>query len=562
MANTDYANTVPLGQAGTGAAYVLPQSQALSSLNQFIDSGEAERRRQLLLQQQQAKELAAQWQKNQLAIKGGTLFQPEINKRAAEVTQLGVDLYKAGVNPSKVYNDEKTQKLVDAYQQKRAALLSDVDVRDKIALQAKKNEDLLAANPAGFYDQDGVNKYHDYISGNTPLSEISSKGLLMPELQKSFNLKNELIDKIKPVAVETKGLPVNGVETRLVLPNKEAHAKLAATAFESDPRAQAYLEKKIGMPIDSIPATDNVESLKKQRDAFWRSAPNISTLAARGITSFSDPKYGQLLDSEAKKLSMAKKTYDDEVGKVKDYLDDSVRKTNDKSLNFKYEDEMRKRESHGWGRMKFADWLDDQQNEAGDFSIGNQGSYVPVRKTKQAADGGQSNAIIEPEKGASLFGINLPKVNTIVRPEIITDLKTGKTAKNAEPVNVNVSQIQMVPVFKGLSNGDDRNGSEVSARQLREIAEGKSSLAKMNNVTFQPYVYGTQLSKDANGHVVESPVKFSYDALKGSNVKKINVAKFELAKTQLQEALNSPEYKALSTADRYKWLKQTFNIQE
>ncbi|HEY4194066.1 MAG TPA: hypothetical protein VGM63_00910, partial [Mucilaginibacter sp.] len=182
-------------------------------------------------------------------------------------------------------------------------------------------------------------------------------------------------------------------------------------------------------------------------------------------------------------------------------------------------------------------------------------------KSNVPKDGGKQRSFVEPEKGASLYGVNLPQVETIVKPAYVTDTRTGKTIKNTDPISVKVSQIQMVPVFKDLSDNDPRNGSEISARQLKQIVAGKHNFAGLKNVTFQPYAYGVSSVKDkANLHTINTPIKFSYDALKGSNVKKINTSTFDEATQGLKALQSNPKFRSMSPQDQLDFISQRYNL--
>lgn len=592
MAATDsFTNTVPLGEAGTGAAYILPQSQAIANIGNYIDSNAAAQAKARAQQIAQAQATAAAWQKNQLNIKGGTLFQPEINSRAAKVMQMGINLQKAGVNPNLVSTDPKTQQMVDDYHTQKNALLSDVDVRDQIVKQSAENEKLLAESPAGTYDPSSVDAYHQYISGQTPLSQITGKGLTMPALRKSFDL-NKFTKDIPTVPVETTSVDRNGNEQHLILPNSAAHQQLASTAIDNSPEAQADISNKTGVPYGLIPNTTDASAIKQTLDNHYRSAPNIPSLAAQGINTFGtmgpqanansngvpdatvqqngvsapqgtvNPQYDQLLNTQANKLANAAKLKQSYIQNIADQKDAEVHQANDQKFNFAYQQEQDRRERLGMERMKFGDWLNNQQNEKGQFSLGNQDSYVPVIKVnKSDATGQTGQSFVEPEKGAALFGVNLPKVATVVRPSLVTNMSTGKTVKNTAPLNVDVSQIQTVPVWKGLANNDPRNGSELSAKQLQAIISGQDKSVGLDNISFQPFAYGIQHLKDANDiHSKDIPVKFSYDALKGSNVKKINTSTFDEATNGLKQLQANPKFQALSPQDKLDFISQRYNL--
>lgn len=561
-------NSVPLGQAGTGAAYILGDSQAINNTNDFAEALANKRLQNALLKKKQAADLAKAWQQNQLDIKGGTLFQPEINKRAQQVMQMGMDLQRAGVNPGEVNAPDGLQGMLDTYNQQRRQLLSDVDLRDQIQNQAKEHEKLISAQPAGYFDPQSIQDYHDFVSGKLPLSHISSNGLQMPELKKNFDLQDK-IGKMEGTHIETKSIdPHTGVQRRLVLPDESANMNKASTLVSNDPEVQADIAKKAGIPYSQIGDETDPTVLKKQLDAMWRSGGNEQALVKQGINSYNDPAYDQMLNTQAAQMAQAAKVKHGYVGGIAQFLNDKVNKANEKDYNFKYQEEMRQRQRMGMDTQKFDQWLKDQQSEDGSYFVGNQNSMVPVRKMwtddyKNHIDdnGKQLYPNPQPERGASLFGVNLPSVKTVVRPTEVTDTRSGKTIKNTNPFEVQVSQIQMVPVFKGLDGNDPRNGSEISARQLKEMITGKSKVGGLGNIAYQPFAYGIKQEKDKNNiHTIQTPVKFSYDALKGSNTKKINTSTFDNATEELKGLQGNPKFQQLSPADKLEFIKQRYNL--
>lgn len=568
MAYEDY-NSVPLGTAGTGAAYLLNNSTAANQPYVFLDNQAQQAQQAQTDKEKQAQQLAAAWQKNHLNIKGGTLFQPEINKRAQQVMDMGVELQKAGINPNNVSTDPQKQALLDKYNEQKTALLRDADMRDKITKQADEYQKEIGKQDVGYYDPESVAAYHKFIDGSTPLSEISAKGYQMPQLQKAFNLE-PLVEKIPGVPIETTGTnPKTGVKSHMVLPDEAAHMRIATGLVNNNPAVQADITKKAGIPYAQIGTETDPVKIKADLDAYWRSAPNVPKLASAGISSFDDPKYQQMVDEQATAMANAAKVKNAYIGDIKTRLDDKVHKADDKSWDFAYQNEQDRRERLGMERERFGAWKAKQQNEEGVLTVGNQDSYVPVLKKWVNAgkmvdkEGKPLPAPIEPEKGASLYGVNLPNVETIVRPALLTDTRTGKTIKNTDPLDVKISQIQMVPVFTGLPGNDPRNGSEISLRQFREMAAGTNKTGNIKNITFQPFAYGLQSKKGADGvHTQSVPVKFSYDALKRSGDKKINTTKFDQTTQQLNEALQSPEFKALSPSERVEWFTKNFNWKE
>lgn len=579
-----YENPVPLGEAGTGAAYLLPQSQALAGFDNYLDQRNAQAQQEQAARIAAAKQTAKAWQENRLNIKAGRLWQPEINSRANQVMQSGMDLQRAGLDPTKYYGDQRQQRMVDDYNQQRQQVLNMAQTRDEFTKKLDENDKERSKQEDGYYEP--ADAEHQFMS--TPLSKIMDNGFQVPDLKRTYDMQGA-IDKLPTSSIKTKSVdPRTGIERELVLPNDRAHADIAHSWLVNTPEAKAAAEKQIGMPLEAVPSTSDIPTLKKQLDQHYRSMPAIPSLAAQGVktfglygdnnssgvpdansappqgsqapTSATNPEYDALLTRQATKLSQAKQKYDAIHANVVDQLNDKVSRTNDQGFNFEYDREMRAREERGEGRVKFSQWMKDQQQEPGEFQIGNSNSTVPVPMVKRNADGSvvaKSN-YVQPEKGASLFGVNLPEVKQVVSPSSITDLKTGQTRKNAAPVEMTVSRIQMVPVYRNTGGMADDN--ELSMRQLKESVTGKG--LSMSKVTFKPFVYGLQTVKDKNGHATYTPIKVPYDAVKGVNNKKIITTQFDQALDGLQQLQQNPKFIALPADQKLEFIKQHYNISE
>lgn len=581
-------NPVPLGEAGTGAAFLLPGSTALQSANNYIDSQQAERDKQAKMAAMQAQKIAAQWKSNQLNIKGGTIFQPEINDRAQKITQMGMDLQRMGVDPTSYSHDPNIQKKLEEYQNERASLISDAETRDKIAEQAKQYEKDISSQSPGYYDQDSINAYHDFLSGKYgSLKDISAKGLQLPELKKAFNADEE-INKLPVTHIETTGIK-NGVKTTLLLPNDRANAITAHDFIQKDPQARAWAEKQIGTSLDKIPDSADPAKLKQELDQYWRSAPNIPRLAAMGITTFggsspegSDPrfavgqkdnqKYDQFITKQAQQLAATRQRYDDVVNGIKTQINAKVNQKNEQTWNFEYEKEMREREAHGMTRIRFEQWLKDQQQEQGEFKLGNGDTNVPIIKSdmdpatgkpKVDESGKQTGISTELEPGASLFHLRLSNpVDVTVQPSTVTsvDNKTGGYSyNNAEPFQMHVGGVKLVPVWKGDNSKDHNRNVELSARQLQKIYDGKAK-ASTSDIIWKPMVYGTKDDHDGTGHVSPKPVQIPYADFKTTNSKKINTQQFDQELQRVENLKNKPKFKALSSQDQLRFLAQLYQL--
>jgi len=585
-AATFSGDTVPLGEAGTGAAYILPQqSQGIQQGLDYIDVKAQAEANAKAAAQKQAQQLAKDWQTNRLSIKGGTLWQPEINKKVSDVTNEGMGLMKDKIDPTQYYNDPAKQARVDAYNQYKQEAMQMGDVRDAYTKQAAEYDKMIAEDN-GEIDPASVDAYHAFFK--TSLADHMKNGDMMPGPKKAYQMQKG-IDALKSAEIETKSLPdQNGVVKDMVLPDHDANIRTASNFVNNTPQMRSRIEKNTGMSFDQIGDETDPAVIKKQLDDHYRSLPNIPSLAAQGVTTYGNSfgsaansnsngipdqtgppmqpttqpgsAYDNLITREAQIRANAAKMKQSDITDTAQQLDDNVHKKNMATFSDEYNQAQDRRIRMGWDRQKFSDYVADRQNDSGTLTIGNQNSYVPVMKQYVNQDHGGS-AGAEPEKGASLYGVNLPAVSTVVRPASVTDMKTGKTVKNTEPMDVKISQIQMVPVFKGLQK-DAFNGSEISARQLKEIIAGTNKNgASLNNITFQPFAYGIKSEHDANNvHTINTPIKFSYDAIKGSNIKKINTTTFDNATEQLKAIQANPKFQGLTPEQKIDFLSKKYNL--
>lgn len=572
MAYNLQQNDVPLGTAGTGAAYILPQSTAIDNIGDAIDLRNKQEAAAQAAKLKAAQELAQSWQKNRLDIKGGTLWQPEIAKASSDLIKQGSQLMAQGIDPYGISTDPNVSAKQQAYQQQYQAVKQMADARENFQTQAAQREKDINDQAPGYYDPQSIQDYHNFLNGS--LADHLKNGYQMPNLQRTFDLSKEL-DKMPGVPIETSGVSKSGVKTKLVLPNEQAHTELANGLVNTNPQVQADIAKKAGVAYNNIPDETDPNVLKQHLDDFYRSNPQV--LAKQGISSFGDANYDKMnqgvgipsntagqyqnfINGQAKQLARAAQIKSDYINGIKTTLDNKVHAQNDKDWDFKYNEEMRARQRMGMETERFDKWLDDQQQDEGQFSIGNANSNVPVPYMKKDAQGQpiKNSMYTVPEKGASLFGVNLPEVKQVVSPSTITNLKTGQTSKNTSPVEMTVSAIKMVPVYR--NTGGSADDSELSLRQLKESVSGKG--IGLDKVTFKPFVYGLQTVKDKYGHSVPTPIKVPYDAVKGVNNKKIITTQFDQALDGLQKIQQNPKFIALPADQKLEFLKQHYQIQD
>ena len=315
-------NSVPLGRAGTGAAFILPESQAANRLLDTIDHNRQVEERNRLLRQQQAQQLAQDWQKNQLKVEGGLYWQPEFEKRYENHLQKGIKLRQMGINPYKINpNDPNQVAIAQQYLLERQGIESDIAARKAKESAIADQMKLIKSDPTAFRPK-SVKEINDYI--NLPFEK--AKGLQVPTLEKAFDRENEFFKLADPATISEEKIVQEGnnefTVKRKVLDKPKTRAA-AESILRTNPRGRNFIEDEIGVSIDEVVKyPDTLEgNLKQIKDVYDNNRPIRDKWAVQyGITSpeqakplieklatenyAKKKKYNSLLDDFEKRASL------------------------------------------------------------------------------------------------------------------------------------------------------------------------------------------------------------------------------------------------------------------
>jgi hypothetical protein len=569
----DY-NSVPLGEAGTGAAFILPQeSQAANRLLDTLDYNQKIDQFNQNAKHKRAQDLANSYKENAFKAKNGTLYNNELMALQQKHVQQGSEYGKQGIdiyNPNP--NDPNQMAAHDQYMSDRAKIYNMQDVRDQLQKHLLDQDELAAKAKPGTYSSKSIQNIHDFYNKNT-LGGIVNNGLQAPYLQEAFDPETTILNKAEPVMTPEKTFVTKSghkIVSKQFMPH--ATAKNGVNLYSSTPGASDYVQEQTGLtPQDAQKLPDDLNDITHFNDVQFRNTPEgQQALVKAGITSYQDPRYSALLQQKSQADFQGKQKYN---SIIKEYVDRARIKANIKSEDvpdFAYNNEYR-------AQKKFED--EQKKEDGGEVTFGNQESTVPVLKTNLDAKGkivpkiigygknmsGQidpkkpitSNSYSEPEQGATMFSQAFPQTKMMATPGSYVDIKTGHSIKNTQPFEVNTGSVRMEPTFTGLQGNDSRNGAVMSKRQLMEAVQGKG-IAKLENISFQPMVYGERPVKNEKGKVDYQPVAFPYDAVRGNN--KLKTTKFDQTEQQFKELINSPDFKAMDAQQRFDFLSKTFNI--
>lgn len=304
-------NTVPLGQAGTGAAFVLQPSQAAQQLQQTLEYNQQIAQREQLLKQQQAQQLANSWKTNQLKVDGGLYWQPEFNKRYQDHLQKGIQLRQMGVDPFN-YNpsDPNQSKIAENYLLERQQILQDTANRKALEENVQKQFGLLKGNPSNFYASD-IQALNDYVA--QPFAQASQGQV--PTLTERFN-PNTVLSKVTPAQVGSEVVVGDKrIKSVKALPTETRSA--IVSAYKNDPASERWVNEMtggVGFTIDELERVPkSLDSIKAEVERNYKGNPQLRTqLAQQGITPNSDA-YKQYVDQQTQRLYTAKSAWDNQI---------------------------------------------------------------------------------------------------------------------------------------------------------------------------------------------------------------------------------------------------------
>lgn len=301
----DY-NSVPLGQAGTGAAFVLGQSQAA---NQFVQ--DQARNQQIayqnaLAQQKAAAQKAALWQQNALKVEGGLYWKPEFDKMYQNHIDEGIKLRQEGINPwSYNPNDPSQANKASDYLLKEAQILSDTKNRKATETELAKRFQAFQTNP-GKYEQEDIETLNNFI--NIPYSQ--AKDMPIPNLREAFNVDRDLVAKLNPVTFQKSNVVGNtkvDEKRMLVEPTKR---NIEALIGDSD-SGKRWIKRQTGLTTseaNNIPNTfeDNKKDLLKQ----YKGDPQLrEQLAAQYGIIGEGQELDDLINQQALQRTQQKQAY-------------------------------------------------------------------------------------------------------------------------------------------------------------------------------------------------------------------------------------------------------------
>lgn len=501
-------DTVPLGEAGTGAAYILPQSQAINQASDYIDQAQQQRAQAAaaakLAAQQQAQKFAADWQKNRLNIKSGTLWQPEINQKVNDVMQEGLSLRQAGIDPQQYYNDDSTQAKVDAYNQHYQEAMNMANVRDDYAKKAALVDADISKAVPGELDPASIQAYHDFFTKNK-LSDLITNGGQMPDVTKAYNLDAAIKANTNATSKEDINV-LGGQKISSTVADEDNHRVQAQNMMKNDVATSQYVAKQMGMTPDqanSLTDKTDLPGIINDLNNHFRSPENIPALGRVGINSYGqyvnqdtpddgvneqtsqdgsqqvwqdNHRYMAYINAMGQEIYQAKKTQQNIENTIVNKLNSQISPKTNIEPNYDIEDQNMKRVKFGQANTEFNQEQEDRQNPA-TYNI--PGSLPIYGHHTLPGDTQQGDRVTYPAQIQG--GIK----DVIATPSKVLDPTTGKIIKNTTPISFQAAQ----PTLMRFIVYTDKNGIEhqiqASDQQVQDAKDGTLLGANNEKLNFQ-----------------------------------------------------------------------------
>jgi hypothetical protein len=355
-------NRVPEGRAGTGEAYILPESKALNGL---IDTIEYNRKMGLLnvrAENDYKDKVNKSYKDNQLKAENGLLFNNELNgyfqnhlKKGAAYRNKGFDIY----NPDPSRPDQVAAS--EDYLKERAQLQSMMDLRKSHETNYMSQ---LKEAQTGKYDEDSVKALHDFYTDNgSRLKEIQEAGATLPMLTPAFN-PLDVLGKVKAASIKENIINGN-VETTTVAPNMAAIRFGVESALSNNPQGQRWLKKQVGESPVPILGTRNPEEIQKYLSDYYVSPDGVKealkAFPAGTVPSVNSPEFQNFLKKKTNEQLASEHRYEGVMEDLSLQKAAEVNQQNIKDYNFDAENQAFKRADQRKKEIKFG-W--DSENQA------------------------------------------------------------------------------------------------------------------------------------------------------------------------------------------------------
>lgn len=301
-------NSVPLGQAGTGAAVILGDDRASQNFNRAFNQ------RQAILRDEErkvAEAMAQSYRKNMLAASDGKLFAQQLGDLEQKHIKQGMDYRSQGFdiyNPNP--NDPKQLAASEQYMSDRRMIENLRNYRSGIEKQFNTVNAALSKANAGEYNQSDIDAMHKFING-TDLLEAYNSNTQLPNVRKNFNVEDAL-KGVRATPESSKRIENGMVVDTTVIDPKKAESTVVSSILNADGGQEYLMEVTGGVPLNEVRSLPNSrDEIRKQRERDYNGIPQLRQYLAGQQIQKGNANYDKWLNEETDRLYNAKKGYDE-----------------------------------------------------------------------------------------------------------------------------------------------------------------------------------------------------------------------------------------------------------
>lgn len=463
-------NTVPRGQAGTGAAYLLGGSRALEG---WINQDQQNRKVRAYNDQQQSEynqQVGQSYANNRLSAPVGQLWNAELQGKIAELNDVGAKYLAQGFdvyNPN--FRDPKQVEAYNNFQRDRSVIQNMITAQKEFQKDFDEQDKEYRKDPYA-YTQESNDARLGFEQG-TSLYNAVTQGKKLPSLERVFDYNKNIREQLPKMETTSERLEGDNRVTETV-PDMARIVPFANSIISSGPN-RAWAEKQIGGSLDGLLKTTDESEIRKQIDAELKSPSGqdiMVELRNNGkVPAYGTPQYEKFLDDAVKEQLKAEKAYDKIVS---DIVQDSIAKVNPsykKIPDFSIEDQkMQRRAMQLREQSAMRDAVRFNERNAKDTPEDNvtyRQQWVDDMWNGVAGSGERLKAIVS---GSEDYDKPLGIVEngnslTLTIPQKISDATNGKTTRRTVTINrANPADVEKLNTIINELTGERVNSSRLN----------------------------------------------------------------------------------------------------
>lgn len=426
----------------------------------------------------QAQQLANSWRQNMLSASSGRLWSDEIAKIEQDHVMKGEQLMAQGIDP---YSSTDPQAV--AYRQERMQVENMQNFRKGIEAEYKAINDVVRRDP-NKWDASDINKLNEFISGNK-FQDVYEQNMGLPTVNQRFNVADALKGYRAPVKSET--VVEGGEKKSTTYVDRNEAEQGVLSRLSQDPRGEQYLNEITGgFSVSQLRnAPDTLEGATQLMTGFYDSNPQFrEELAKQGITSKSDPRFQEAMNTEAQQLLSAKQNYQQQMDSLISSVSGGITTKNTVTPDYTEAREQRARSQYQMQVTRFNERHMNKSSSSGSSSSNEQVSYSPSNKEYVAYGSGNKMA------KAPMYGFTKFNANGVefIGNNVI-DLETGQLVPDQAVRSGTVVALGVVPSGKNnrtlsQENFAKENPGNVEWRKMALVESTETGIGGSRKVQY------------------------------------------------------------------------------